>query len=292
MLLVDNMPSSFSDFVIHLWRGPLSFLRHAFENKRYKKNIDPYFKLIEYKNLKIEMYVDVKESWVGREVDLRGIHEEHILEKIIDNLTTGSVFVDVGANMGHHALFASKKVGETGKVFAFEPVPSTAECIRKSREKNTFSNLEVIQKALGNKTEMVRFFTYGYSDISGKNLNFTDREAKEIQVDQSTLDIELLEKRNTQSCDLIKIDVEGYELDVLHGAEKVIERFHPKIILEFSPVFYDKLNPEDSFKILELLKSKSYALYDIDTLFGQITDIEDYIKKLKTKGNISNILCV
>lgn len=290
--LVKHTPVFFSDYILFLWRGPLSFLRNGIEKSRYSKKIKPYFKKIFYKKLEIEIYVDVAESWVSREVDLRGIHEEHILEKIIDNLKEGDIFIDVGANVGHHALFASKQVTETGKVFAFEPVPSTAANILESKNKNNFIQLEIIQKAVSNIKDVISFYVYPYSDISGKTENFTDKTSKKIKVQQVTLDEELFENKKIIKCDLIKIDVEGYEYDVLIGGEKIIDQYKPKIILEYSPVFYEKLNPSHSYEILKFLQNKKYKLFDIDNYVGEITSIETYVKKIKKRGNISNILCI
>lgn len=290
--LVKYTPVFFSNYVLFLWRGPLSFLRNGIEKNRYSKNIKPYFKQIFYKDLEVEMYVDVTESWVSREVDLRGIHEEHILEKIIDNLKEGDTFIDVGANVGHHALFAAKRVEKTGRVFAFEPVPSSAENILKSKEKNNFTQLEIIQKAVSNTKDVISFYVYPYSDISGKTQNFTDRTSKKIKVQQIILDEELFENKKIIRCDLIKIDVEGYEYDTLIGGEKIIDQYKPKIILEYSPVFYERLNPSHSYEILRFLQNKKYRLFDIDNYVGEITSIETYIKEIKKHGNISNILCI
>jgi FkbM family methyltransferase len=282
-------PNFFSNIIISLWRGPLSFIRVYLYKKRNNKNIKPYFKKISYDGLIIDMYVDVQESWVSREVDLRGIHEEHILEKIIQNLEPGDTFVDVGANVGQHSLFAAKKIGSAGYVIACEPIPSSAENVQKSIEVNKFNQMKVVQKAISNTTEDTHFYHYGYSDISGKSNNFSDKESNKITVAQTTLDIEL---EQCSRVDLIKIDVEGYEMDVLRGAKKIIEKFKPAIILEFSPVFYKKLQAQDSTDILQFLFDYGYEITDIDNYIGPVTDIAEYCKKIAERGDISNILCV
>ena len=272
-----------------MWRGPLTPIRTAISVRRFSKNIKPYYKKISYDNLKLEMYVDVAESWVSREVDLRGIHEEHILENIIRHLPVGGVFVDVGANVGQHTLFSAAKVGEKGKVFAFEPIPSSAEQIVLSKNQNKFEWLTVKQKAVSDKVGTTDFYKYGLSDISSRNLNFTDRPAEKIQVEMTTLDIEL---KDLHKVDCIKIDVEGYEMDVLNGAKEVIKKHKPAIILEYSPVFYEKLNPHDSDDIFSFLLDFGYSITDIDNLPGHINNISKYCEDLKKAGNISNILCI
>ena len=286
---VRYTPHFFSESIIMLWRGPLTPIRTAISVRRFKKEIPPYYKKISHNGLKIEMYVDVAESWVSREVDLRGIHEEHILEKIIGHLPIGGVFVDVGANVGQHSLFAAAKVGSTGKVFAFEPIPSSAEQIRLSKNRNNFNWLTIIQKAVSDSAGKIDFYKYGLSDISSRNLNFIDRPAEKIQVEMTTLDTEI---KNIGRIDCIKIDVEGYEMDVLNGAKEIINKHKPVIILEYSPVFYEKLNQNDSIDIFTFLLDTGYSITDIDNLVGKISSVSKYREDLKKAGNISNILCI
>jgi FkbM family methyltransferase len=287
--LIKNFPRPVSDFFIWLWRKPMSPIRNYLVKKSAQQVVEPYYKKITYKDSPIFMYIDSKESWVSKEVHFHGMHEEHILEVIIDNLKQGDTFIDVGANVGQHSIYAAQKVGPNGKVFAFEPIDSSAENIRLSASKNSFTWLTVIQKAATNFVGDTVFYKYELTDISSRNKNFTDRPAKEVKVKTTTLDIEL---NNLSRIDLVKIDVEGYEMDVLRGAEQIIKKFKPAIILEFSPVFYKRLQPQDSMDILQFLFDHGYKITDVDNYIGPVTDITEYCKKIAERGDISNILCV
>jgi FkbM family methyltransferase len=285
----EYLPKSIAEGIIWIWRKPLSFVRNYLANKSARQTVVPYFKKVSYKDRPIYMYIDSKESWVSKEVHFHGMHEEHILEAIINNLKEGETFIDVGANVGQHSIYAAQKVGPNGNVFAFEPIDSSAENIRLSASKNSFIWLTVIQKAATNFVGDTVFYKYELTDISSRNKNFTDRPAKEVKVKTTTLDIEL---NNLSRVDLVKIDVEGYEMDVLRGAEQIIKKFKPAIILEFSPVFYKRLQPQDSMDILQFLFDHGYKITDIDNYVGPVTDITEYCKKIAERGNISNILCV
>lgn len=287
--LIKNFPRPISEAAIWLWRKPMSPIRNYLGTRSAQEEVEPYYKKIAYGDVPIYMYIDTSESWVSKEVHFHGMHEEHILEKIIDNLPIGGTFVDVGANVGQHTLYAAQKVGPSGLVYAFEPIPSSANNIQLSKEKNNFTWLTIIQKAVTNFVGETIFYKYGLTDISSRNKNFTDRAAEEIQVQTTTLDQELA---SIEKIDLIKIDVEGYEMDVLLGAKEIIEKHKPKIILEFSPVFYEKLKPSDSVDILKFFLKNGYEIEDIDNYVGSIINVTTYCKEIQKRGNISNILCI
>jgi FkbM family methyltransferase len=151
------------------------------------------------------------------------------LEKI---LSPGSVFVDVGANFGVYTLVASKLVGETGKVIAFEPTAQSFAILRQNIELNHFSNARAFQVALA-QTRRRAWLNYGWDpvgnwvgDSPGGN------EGEEVQTE--ALD-HLLEENGIDRVHAIKIDVEGAEELVLRGAITCLTTQSPIVIFEFNP---------------------------------------------------------
>lgn len=138
----------------------------------------------------------------------------------------GAVFVDVGANVGYYTLVASKLVGAMGRVYAIEPVPSTATLLRVNVKLNGCSNVVVYEVAAwstrGSLTLKIPASMYGYASAV--------REGASVTVCASTLDDIL---QDEASIHLIKIDVEGAELDVLKGAQSVLRRTR-YVVLELS----------------------------------------------------------
>ena len=141
-------------------------------------------------------------------------------------LREGAVFVDVGANVGYYTLVASKLVGAVGRVYSIEPVPSTAAVLRVNVELNGCGNIVVREVAAWSARECLTLkipaSMYGYASVV--------REGTSVTVVASTLDDIL---RDETWIHLIKIDVEGAELEVLKGARSVLRRTR-YVILELS----------------------------------------------------------
>lgn len=154
------------------------------------------------------------------------------LEKI---LSPGKLFIDVGANFGVYTLVASKLVGETGRVLAFEPTAESFSILRQNIELNHFSNVRAFQLALA-QTRRKAWLNYGWDPVGnwlGKDpLPPGGNEGEEVQTE--TLD-QLLEENGIDRVDAIKIDVEGAEELVLRGAMRCLTTQSPIIIFEFNP---------------------------------------------------------
>ncbi|WP_448577435.1 FkbM family methyltransferase [Thermosphaera sp.] len=127
-------------------------------------------------------------------------------------LNMGSVFVDVGANIGYYTLIASKLVGSQGRVYSIEPVPSTATILKANIKLNNCLNVSIHEVAVWSSKGTLTLRIPG----SWYGLAFVSRYGGNIVVNSITLD-ELL--KNETSIDCIKIDVEGAELEVLRGAK-------------------------------------------------------------------------
>ena len=139
-------------------------------------------------------------------------------------LKNGSIFVNVGANVGYYTLIASKLVEPLGHVYAIEPVPSTAGLLKANVKLNGCNNVVVYEAAAWSfKGKMILNIPksfYGYASL------VRGGEEKLI-IKTITLD-EIL--RDVNSIDLIKIDVEGAEHEVLIGAEKSLDKIKYMVI--------------------------------------------------------------
>jgi FkbM family methyltransferase len=131
-------------------------------------------------------------------------------------LTPGDTCVDVGANVGTLTLAAALRVGPTGKIIAFEPHPKIGRFLAENVALNRLENVQIQAFAVGSSAESVSF-----SNDQNDDLNHIGSETAGIQIGQVTLDSVLPERLPVA---LLKIDVEGYELEVLKGAEKTLSR--------------------------------------------------------------------
>ena len=140
---------------------------------------------------------------------------------------------DVGANVGFHALAAARRVGVRGKVICFEPLPENAKKIQYNAAANALTNIKTVTTALGSSAGEAAFWTsekptWGKLASVGKK---PDRFAGEVKVNIQRLD-SIVDAMRLAPPELIKIDVEGAELDVLEGARHTLERYRPTMLIE------------------------------------------------------------
>ena len=162
-----------------------------------------------------------------------GLAEEAVQEALAVHLKPGDVFYDVGANIGFLTLIGAKLVGATGRVVAFEPVPETVELLRQNAARNGFAHVDTVAAAAGATPGKARLILEHASQMA--HLATVPGMAggvstAEIEVEVLTLDGYICE--GGPAPDVVKIDVEGAEMDVLAGMSKTISERHPTIICE------------------------------------------------------------
>ncbi len=170
-------------------------------------------------------------------------------------LTNGSVFVDVGANIGYYSRLARSLVGNSGEVHAFEPLPCALNLLKLNACGWSGNNqVKVYPFAVGDIEGEVDFFEQPNGDTSSLA---SDSLAKRISVQIVTLDSQLA---SLNRLDLLKIDVEGYELEVLLGGINLIKKHQPVIEFEFLDGYSRKrgLTLENYKEVLEPLGYQFY----------------------------------
>ena len=141
-------------------------------------------------------------------------------------LPPGGVFVDVGANVGVYTLWAARCVGPEGQVHAFEPVPGTRAWLERNVQLNRFSNVTIIPNGLGERPG--RLTLYCLPGASGLSSRYLPSKENSVEVDVTTLDLYFDGRR---APDLVKIDVEGMELEVLRGARRLLAGAQPPVLV-------------------------------------------------------------
>lgn len=142
------------------------------------------------------------------------------------------VFLDVGANMGQHTLFASLFAAQ---VHAFEPYPPVLEKLRQEVSSNNLANVTIHPIGLGATAETLEFFDPP-SDNNGVGSfvrSYQDRSPSKSYL-QIVVGDDYLAEHSISSVDMIKIDVEGYEKNVLKGLQKTLAQDRPVVVLELT----------------------------------------------------------
>jgi FkbM family methyltransferase len=179
--------------------------------------------------------------------------------RLFDRLIeSGMVVVDVGAHIGYYTLLAAKKVGPTGKVYAFEPAPSNYALLVKNIALNGYQNIVPVPKAVSNTQGTITFFLHPDSVTHSLHRETLGRGKTAITVETTTLD-HFFEEQGWPAVHLVKMDIEGAELAALEGMTKLIERNRVCLILEFVPQILRNagVNPSE---LLEKLSGLGFTI--------------------------------
>ena len=193
----------------------------------------------------------------GRLICYFGTKFDTIFDFLKTYLKEGMVFVDVGANIGSHAINAARLVGATGSIFAFEADPDTYRLLAENIQSNGLRNIVLKQTCVSDHVGSLSFYKHKDSAKS----SIVDRGEKlSVTLPSDTLD-NLIPAET--KIDILKVDVEGAELSVLRGARAVFgdEKRPSVVIIE---VFDVRDNTDKSEGIREVLEGYGYKFYLFD----------------------------
>jgi FkbM family methyltransferase len=155
------------------------------------------------------------------------------MHRLLDRLVRpGATVVDVGANIGYNAIHAARLAGPRGRVFAIEPTPDNLEVLRRNLAAASLANVVVAPVAAGRTAGRRKLFVRGarsaVNSLFAESCYATVTDVLEVPV--VSLD-ELVEG----TADVVKIDVEGAELDVLEGMPRLLNASTCAQIVEWHP---------------------------------------------------------
>jgi FkbM family methyltransferase len=185
-----------------------------------------------------------------------GVREKLFLERFIQ---PGMIVADVGANQGIFTLLCAGSVG-SGTVFAFEPEPVLFDSLQRNIKRNGIENVRAFPKAAASTRSRAKLVKSGLN--SGDNRIVSDKKGRDQLVEIETIPLDDL--LGDHQVNLLKIDTQGYELQVLRGCTKLLER-NPEIciLLEFWPfgLVEHFTRPEE---LLSFLGSRGFAVSELD----------------------------
>jgi FkbM family methyltransferase len=167
----------------------------------------------------------------------------------------GHACVDVGANIGYYTRLLSDLAGERGRVTAIEPIPDAVRLLRQNTAGR--ANVTLVTAALSDHAGEADFYLASTEDMS--SLSATAGTHR-LRVQLTTLDA-LLE--TAERVDFIKIDVEGFEYQVLRGGLSVLAKHQPIVAFELTQRYIDEYG-YDLGDFRELLAPLEYSLHFLD----------------------------
>ena len=186
----------------------------------------------------------------------------------------GMKVVDIGASLGFYTLRASKKIGNKGIVYSFEPDPIRFEALVDAIKINKLQNVKAFQLAVSDSCKKKCLHLTNTS--SGASFSSNVKGEADIEIETIDLDSFL----NTTDIDIVKIDVEGAELEVLLSMKNILAKGNVKIICEVYPNLLLSLN-YSSEKIVNILNQYNYNIYLIGAkeliAISEITERRHYL---------------
>jgi FkbM family methyltransferase len=231
-----------------------------------------------------ELAVDQKDVSVSVPL-LRGEYEPHLFKFFRETLRPGMVFVDVGANVGFYSMLAAAQVGETGRVFSFEPNPENCRLIKLSVARNRFETVAVFPTALGSQSGASVFSTH----IGSNGGLMPDTEESLANPNCVVVPISKLEEVIRERIDIVKIDVEGAEGLVLQGAKTLIEEHKPIITSEFSLEMLARVSGMSGKAYLDYFSESGYRAYLCERGSGELREIVDHVAFVENYGPYTRI---
>lgn len=192
----------------------------------------------------------MKARFLYRAFKARYRDQRQEIQAVISSLQAGDIAVDVGANKGAYLYWLRKAVGSRGKLFAYEPQPRLAQYLRSVCSGMKWRNVSVRQCAISDSAGTQTLHVPGAGESPGASLEdavLAASTGRSYQCRVDTLDSQL---EGVGRIAFLKVDVEGHELCVFRGAEKVLGGSAPVILFECEQRHLTKHSMEDVFAFL------------------------------------------
>ncbi len=210
-----------------------------------------------YSNYNSEIETSI--FWSG----IPGDWEPHSLKIWMELSKISNVIMDIGANTGIYSLI-SKTVNPESKVFSFEPIPRIYHRLVDNCNINHFdiayNNIAISDKDGKSVIYDLPIEHHYLASLNKSELLHQTKKPLEIPITTNKLS-SFIEKKGLQNIDLMKIDVEGHEVEVLLGMEKYLKEYQPNILIEIKSI-------ELAVKIQELVEDIDYVYFDINETLG------------------------
>ena len=218
--------------------------------------------------------ITVKHAFTGQKLYLHSFRHKNYwfhgknrewesMELFRELVRPGDIVLDVGANIGHISLYFGTLVGDRGKVYAFEPGQNNLPYL--ARNISQAGNITIVPQALGSTAEVRPFHL---ENLTGQNNSFLSgflmmkgtARSHFMRVQTKSVPVQVLRgddflEANRIQPDFLKMDVEGFEYEVLQGFEKTLREVRPAMMVELQ-VHYDE--------IYQMLTSMGYLVFRED----------------------------
>jgi len=204
----------------------------------------------------MELLPPTLDRWVALQAHRFGLMGTAEFDFFQSSIRSHWHIADVGANQGLYSVYFSKRAVE-GRVYAFEPDPELFTALKGNIERNSAANVTLFNAAVGNQTRKLLLRSGQFNRGDNRIVPGNTSRPGTIDVDAISLDKAIPNRH----LDLLKVDVQGFEVEVLRGAKQVIQANHDLLIfLEFWPQGLRNAGsgPEE---LLDILGKAEFSLF-------------------------------
>lgn len=233
-----------------------------------------------------KMLVYSQDVCSGISLILTGKYEQTTTNLFLENVKTGNIVLDIGANNGYYSLLASKKIGKQGQVYAFEPDKNNLVLLRKNILLNKISNIKVFDVAVSDKIGTVQFSSD--SIHTGKSTIILDNKGNNQIVKCVALDTFFKKIK----IDTIIMDIEGAEFLALKGAKKTFKNNNITLFFEYNPKSIKSFDyqPQELIENVNKLGFNSISIID-ETRSKVIPYSENNLRSVMDHTTYCNFMC-
>jgi FkbM family methyltransferase len=182
-----------------------------------------------------KLYLDTSDKGLSRTLFLFGRREIDHYKMLQEILEPGMKILDIGANIGYYAIMESLAIGPSGKITAIEPMLPNIEMLKRNVSLNNVTNIEVIHSAVSESTGTGQMYMSTHSNLhtfhrDGSAFNYL----ASTPVDVPTITLRDAGARSGARPDLIRMDVEGHEVEILRQLVDLVgeDVMSPRVIFE------------------------------------------------------------
>ena len=227
------------------------------------------------------MYIDFNDEGISRQLCIHKKRERFSTDYMKEIVRERDTIIDIGANVGYYALLESR-LANRGEVYAIEPVPKNVLLLEKNKCLNDYKNISIFPFAIGDKNGIGEMYLYEKGNLCSFKENIQNKFTGKMDVPIMTLD-KFVEKCVSGDPTLIRMDVEGYEYQIIKGMSDILKSDKPlTLFIELHPFMMSK---EDMRDLIDTLKQSKFRVKAIflepsTSDYGSVNAINGIFKKL------------
>jgi FkbM family methyltransferase len=202
---------------------------------------------------RVEMAVDIVDCATSNQMLVNAAYEPHLTKVFETYCKEGMTVIDVGANVGYYTLLASQLVGESGRVFSFEPNSENVRLVLASLQRAQVTNTKVMPLACDAESGWTAFTSH-----TGSNGGISD--TVNMLEPCTVVPTFTLDELVPGQVDFMKMDVEGAEGRVIRGASELLRRCLPIVTTEFSCAMLERVSHTDPASYLSTFTDLGYSI--------------------------------